>query len=74
MKPIKFKESNVMLTGKGEIKNLPAYRDGEHIMSCWKMSLKEKLSALLFGRVWLVVKSSKTQPPVSLNCERTGLK
>ena len=72
MKPIKFKESNITLTGQGEINPLPAFRDGRHIISCWKMSLKEKLSALLFGRVWLIVKSSKTQPPVTINCGRTG--
>ena len=72
MKPIKFKESNVLLTGKGDIKNLPAFRDGEHIMSCWKMSFREKLKFLIFGRIWLIVKSSKTQPPMSLNCGRTG--
>ena len=74
MKPIKFKESNVTLTGEGEIKNLPAFRNGEHIMSCWKMNLKEKISALIFGKVWLIVKSRKTQPPVSINIGRTGFK
>ena len=72
MKPIKFKQGNVTLTGKGGIKDLPAFRDGEYIISCWKMSLKEKLSALLFGTVWLVVKSTKTQPSVKIHCERKG--
>lgn len=72
MKPINFKQSNITLTGQGEINPLPAFRDGRRIISCWKMGLKEKLSALLFGRVWLVVKSSKTQPPVKIYCERKG--
>lgn len=82
MKPIKFKDSNhvfknrafrpLTITGKGEVKDLPAFTDGLHCMSCWKMNFKEKLIALLFGRVWLIVKSGKTQPPVSLNCGRTG--
>ena len=74
MKPINFKQSNLNLIGKGEIKPLPAFRDGQHIISCWKMSLKEKLSALLFGKVWLIVKSSKTHPPVKIHCERKGFK
>jgi len=74
MRPMEFKQSNVTLTGKGEIKDLPAFRDGEHIISCWKMSLREKLSALLFGKVWLIVKSNKTQPPVKIHCERKGFK
>lgn len=74
MKPIDFKQSNIMLVGGGKIKDLPAYSSGEYIVSCWKMGLKEKLNALLFGKVWLVVKSSKTQPPMKMHCERKGFK
>ena len=72
MKPIEFKQSNLTLIGGGKIKDLPVYRGGDHIVSCWKMSLKEKLSALLFGKVWLIVKSRKTQPPMKMHCERKG--
>ena len=68
MKPIDFKERNVMLLGKGVVKNLPAYRDGSCIRSRWEMSLKERLSALLFGKVWLRVRAIKTQPAVSIHC------
>lgn len=74
MKAIEFKQSNITLVGKGKIKDLPAYRGDDYIVSCWKMSLKEKLSALLFGKVWLIVKSSKTQPPMKIHCERKGFK
>lgn len=74
MKPIDFFQSNVTLTGKGEIRDLPAYSDGKYIVSCWKMNLKERLNALLFGRTWLIVKSSTTQPPVKIHCERKGFK
>jgi hypothetical protein len=37
------------------------------------MSFRERLSALLFGRVWLFVLSGKTQPPVSLFAAKEAL-
>ena len=84
MKPIKFKDSNELFTkrafrpltliGKEEIKDLPAFTDGEFCISCWEMSLRERISVLLFGRIWLSVFSGKTQPPVSLNCWRNAFK
>ncbi len=74
MKPIKFKQSNITLIGSGKIKDLPAYRNKDYIVSCWRMGLRERLSALLFGRVWLIVRSNKTLPPVKIHCERKGFK
>lgn len=47
---------------------LPVYVDGKQCVSCWQLSWKEKLSALLFGRIWLYVLSGETQPPVALVC------
>jgi len=80
MKPIIFKDTNqvyrrhafrpLTLVGKEEVKDLPAFTDGQFCVSCWKMSLREKLSALLFGRIWLSVFSGSTQPPVSLSVQR----
>lgn len=71
MKAIYFKEVNLTLTGRGEVKRLFAYRNKELIMSCWKMSLKERLSALIFGKTWLSV-LGHNHPPVSLVCEKDG--
>lgn len=76
MEPINFKQSNVKL-GKPEgmtdeqCGSLPAFTDGKQVVSCWKMSFKERINALLFGRVWLSVQSGKTQPPVWNVCEKT---
>ena len=53
---------------------LPVWTDGEQCVSCWRMPVRERLSALLFGRVWLAVLSGSTQPPVYIQAGRTYLK
>lgn len=58
----------------GPCDGLPIYRDGDAVLSCWKMSWKERLSALVFGRAWLWVHSGQTQPPVSLEATRDVFK
>lgn len=58
---IKFDQSNIVLRG-----GTAAEFDGHHVndmhawtdrhgrfVSCWKLSLRERISALVFGRVWL---------------------
>ena len=79
MKPIKFEEQTMILQKpKGmtdeECGTLPVYTDGKNCVSCWKMSWKERIKAILFGRIWLYVWSGKTQPPVSLLCDKTVFK
>lgn len=76
MNPINFKEATVVLRKPEnmtdeECGSLPVYTDGIHCVSCWKMSLKERIAALLFGKVWLIIMSGHTQPPVLLSCEKT---
>lgn len=57
MKPVEFKEQNTVFgEGQKEYLPLPAYLDGGpygHVVSCWKLSIKERLLVLLYGRVWL---------------------
>lgn len=70
MKPTHFDEANkTLLKPPGmtdeECGSLPVYNDGEQCISCWRMSLRERLAALLFGQVWLYVLSGETQPPVA---------
>lgn len=50
---------------------LPVYSDGTQCISLWRMSWRERISALLFGRIWLSVLWGDTQPPVWLSAERT---
>jgi len=81
MKPTQFKYSNKVLQPGGaqysgnitEVAPLPVWSDGEQCVSCWQMTFKERLSALLFGRVWLAVLSGETQPPVAVVVSRSYL-
>lgn len=59
MKPVDFKDSNICYArDQEEYQNLPAIKfpNGE-VVSCWKLSLKERLIVLLKGRVWLALLS-----------------
>ena len=69
MKPVHFKESNKILQRPGDMTDdecgtLSVYTDNTQCVSCWKPSFIERLSILIFGRVWLSVFSGQTQPPV----------
>ena len=57
METIEFKHQNIVYAkDQAEYKSLPALKldtqEGE-VISCWKMSLKERLIVLFTGRVWL---------------------
>jgi len=81
MRPIQFKRSNKMLQPSGEqysdnvvgVDPLPIWTDGEQCVSCWEMSFRERLSALLFGHVWLALLSGETQSPACLSVTRVYL-
>lgn len=76
MKPVKFKEANKNLLKPDsmtdeECSSLWVYTDGVQCVSCWRLTFKERMCALLFGKVWLSVLSGHTQPPVWLDCSKT---
>lgn len=61
MKPIKFKHQNVVFAeDQPEYQPLPALKidspTGE-VVSCWKLSFKERIKVLVFGRVWMSLMS-----------------
>jgi hypothetical protein len=71
MKPIDFTQTNKTLTRPrnttdDECGPLQVYSDGQQCVSCWRPTFRERLSILLFGKVWLFVWSGETQPPVAL--------
>jgi hypothetical protein len=79
MKPIKFKEANRNLLKPDsmtdeECRSLWVYTNGHECLSCWKMSWKQRLSALFFGTVWVDIFSGGTQPPIWVDCTRTVFK
>ncbi len=69
MKPIEFSEQNKVLQKPNtmtdeECSPLPVWTHEDDCISCWQPSLKERVSILLFGRVWLnVYGMDGTQPP-----------
>ena len=76
MKPIKFKEATKNLLKPEnmtdeECSSLWVYNDGQECVSCWRLTWKERIKALLFGKVWLGVLSGFTQPPVWMVCDKT---
>ena len=76
MKPVDFSQANRTLA-KPEIMtdeecgSLPVWSDNMQCVSLWKLNWRERLSVLLFGNVWLTVVAGESQPPVSLQAQRT---
>ena len=61
MKPVEFKHQNIVFAkDQPEYQPLPSLRldtpEGE-VISCWRLSFKERLQVLVFGRVWLSLMS-----------------
>jgi hypothetical protein len=59
MKPVKFKGSNIVFAeGQKEYLPLPAFKEDDQygrVVSCWKLSMKERIKMLFMGRVYLSV-------------------
>lgn len=57
MQPIKFPESNtVYAENQPEYHQLPALKvEGPmgEVISCWKLSFRERLRILFFGKLWV---------------------
>lgn len=50
---------------RGPCGDLPVYTDGEQLISCWRLSWRERVAALVGGRVWLRVVGAG-HPPVAV--------
>lgn len=76
MKPIKFKEQTGVLLkppsmSVAECGSLPICREDNSYRSCWKMSFKERIVAMFYGKVWMRWCGEVKHPPVSLTCTKT---
>lgn len=76
LKPIKFEEANKNLLKPDsmtdeECGSLLVYSDGLQCVSCWGLTLRQRLAVLLHGRIWLAVLGGTTHPPVWLDCGKT---
>lgn len=78
MKPIKFKHVNTEFAKDQEQYNtLPALRldtpEG-HVITCWKMTPKERLKVLFTGKVWMNLMSfNKPLTPSLLSTDRKDM-
>lgn len=81
MRPFAFKLVNdVLLGGPAEkygtevdVLDLPICRLEGSVVSCWRPTLRERISILVFGRVWLH-SHSETHPPIYIAGHREYLR
>ena len=78
MTPVKFKEVNNIYSGENYLE-LPAFIEngpngGEEAITCWSLSLKERLTILLQGKIWVcLLTKSKRMPPMFLTTKKTEI-
>ena len=67
MRPIAFPDakSNLLAGGIPGCYDLPVYKDGSQIVSKWKMTWRERFSALFHGTVFVYVMAPRTSPPMA---------
>lgn len=73
MRVIDFPQSNRIWYAPPSMENcddLPCYQNDEFIISCFKMTWKERINALLFGRIWHWHYASRPAP-VALAAAKT---
>lgn len=61
MKPVTFKEQNVVYAkDQPEYMPLPAFKNDSpkgEVVSCWKLSFRERLRMLFTGKLWVCLLS-----------------
>jgi hypothetical protein len=69
MEPIETPLTNAKLLPapgtEDHVAELPITRSADTVSSCWRMSWRERITALLTGRVWFDCMGS-THPPIRL--------
>ena len=57
MKPVKFPEQNIVFAeNQPQYETLPAFKDNnteQTVVTCWKLTLKERISLLIKGHFWV---------------------
>ena len=72
MKPIEFEGSNIIF-GKDQepYKPLPALKFDSKIISCWKLTWRERIKILFTGKMWTAILAfNKPLQPISLTIEK----
>lgn len=72
MRAVNFSWANsTLLAGDmPDCEDLPVHKTGEIIISKWKLSWRERTSALFYGTAWIFVRAKSTAPPIAAQIER----
>jgi len=68
MTPTNFQAANQVVI-ISETDAMHVRHEGEYCLSCWRLTWFERLSALLFGRVWVCVRGH-IHPPILVAAQR----
>ncbi len=75
MKSVSFDQATNVLpppAGRQDLLPLQVNVHQGTVSSCWRMSWRERLSALFFGTVWVrVMDPGGVQPPMALDARKT---
>jgi hypothetical protein len=72
--PTSFRGANSEMRNRGAARGsgIPVHRGKGFTLTCWRLGWRERLAALVFGRLWLVVRHGNDQhPPVQLTAAQT---
>lgn len=74
--PVRFKEANRVYRAPEtmndeECASLHVFTDDQCTVSCWSLSLFQRLYILFTGRIWLHQLSGNVVYPTALSCERS---
>jgi hypothetical protein len=78
MKAVTFKHQNIVFAeNQPEYTPLPALKfdtsQGE-VVTCWKLSFKERLKILMFGKIWLsVLTFNQPLSPIYMSVDRKDI-
>ena len=73
MTPIQFYEQNIIFVPppgmEEKVDDLPAFKGQGQVISCWRLSLWERIKLLFTGRLWFSVIGT-AHPPIwmGVNC------
>lgn len=75
--PVSFTQQNqVLLAAPGTesfVRPLPICRTENELISCWRLSWRERWEVLCHGRVYLRVLSQTSQPPVEIQAVESAV-
>lgn len=73
MTPVPFREANTVFKApagmEDKVGDLPAFRGEGQVISCWHLTLWERIKLLFTGRLWFSVIGT-AQPPIWLGVNR----